>query len=149
MMKAVCPDAVVKQNPCSLSEKRMCARAQGWASKWHPCQWSVGRGLNSHGSRTEGWEEMIKEMPLLLWPYFFLPLLLVSCPGRNAQYVQVIYLEELFIGYSQGQLEKISSSLKQPFTSSDCSLWAARKTQFAVEPGGGEEEELIRSTCRH
>lgn len=28
MMKVVCSDALVKQNPCSSNEKRVCARAQ-------------------------------------------------------------------------------------------------------------------------
>lgn len=85
-MKAVWPDAVVKQNSCS-------------SSGWEEDEWSDSRlspqvmpmtvvyrqGLNSHGSWTKQWEEMIKDAPLLLWQYVFLFVLLVSCPGRNAQ----------------------------------------------------------------
>lgn len=31
MMKVVCSDALVKQNPCSSNEKRVCARARAQA----------------------------------------------------------------------------------------------------------------------
>lgn len=150
MMKAMHPDGMVKQNSCSSSEWE----EDGWSdsglsSQVVPMAVVYRQSLNFHGSWTKQREKMIKAMPLLLQSYFFLFVLLVSCPGRNAQesYIQVIYAQKLFICCSQDQLEKIKSSLKQPCTSSDCFLWAAHKPQFSVE--GEEEEEIIRSTCRH
>lgn len=145
MRKAMCPDAGVKKNPSS-SRKRTRAQALCWVPKRCPCWWSAGRGFNYHGSQTKGWEERIKEMPLVLWPYFFSPAGLLfrkKCPVKlHTSYILRIIVYCLQSGPT-GEIQQLPKTAL--YFLRLLSLSCTRDALWR----GEEEKEIIRSICRH